>query len=819
VYLPFHPANLVEMITRARRERALLRAEDLLEIRTRDLRQSEERFRVLVDTMLDPLLILGFDGSLRFANPAAFSLLELPPQETFAGLSIHRFLTAEGQAQAKVDLLTIQRTGGPVMREYELRTGSGGGRLVEANGVRSIYGGEAVDVVCLRDVTERKRSEERTRSSESKFRELYSLLRLLSDTMPDMLWAKDLKKQYLFANKAVCAELLCATDTSEPLRKTDLFFADRERAAHPEDPHWHTFGELCQDSDAATLTAMREMEFHEFGNVRGRLLHLEVRKAPFYNHAGELIGVVGSARNITERVANEAKLKDVQQTHAEIFNTLTDAIYVHDRSGTIIAANKGAEVMYGLSREELIGLKPQDLAAPGKNDMVAVMSRTLAVFETGKSIQLEFWGRRKNGEDFPKEVIVNRGRYFGEEVLIVTARDASEKKKAEAERDKLQAQLIQAQKMEAIGRLAGGVAHDFNNMLQAIVGNAELAQVGITPDSPLFEPLQEVSKCAKRSADLTRQLLAFARKQAVSPKVIDLSVTVEGMLKMLRRLIGESVDLAWLPDRQEALVKIDPSQVDQILANLCVNARDAIRGVGQIRLATDILTLDEVQAEVHPDAVAGDYVRLMVSDTGCGMPPETMVRLFEPFFTTKEPGKGTGLGLATVYGIVRQNRGFITVRSAPGQGSTFAIHLPRHNAKPTGIEKRESAEPFHRGQGTILVVEDEPAILRLAKRALLGLGYTVLTATSPREALEIAAQYNGNIDLLLTDVIMPEMTGRELGEQLLASRPSLKRLYMSGYTADVIADHGALEAGVNFLQKPFSIAALGTKVRDTIVGN
>ncbi|MDG4550793.1 MAG: GAF domain-containing protein [Candidatus Contendobacter sp.] len=392
------------------------------------------------------------------------------------------------------------------------------------------------------------------------------------------------------------------------------------------------------------------------------------------------------------------------------------------------------------------------------------------------------------------------------------------REQAERKRDALEAQLYQAQKMEAIGRLAGGVAHDFNNMLAVIVGHADLALEQTAPDNPLRADIVEIQEAAQRSADLIRQLLAFARKQTIAPKVLDLNDTIAGMLKMLGRLIGEDIELLWTPAGALWPVNVDPTQIDQIMANLVVNARDAITGVGKITIETDQVVFDESYCETHADASPGSYVMLAVSDTGCGMDKTVLGQLFDPFFTTKPPGKGTGLGLAMVYGIVKQNRGFINVYSEPGQGTTFKIYLPRHELDPAGARSTPAPDATPAGAETVLLVEDEAALLNLGKVLLERLGYTVLAAAGPNQALELAEAHGGVIHLLLTDVIMPDMSGRDLWQRLRELRPGLKCLFMSGYTANVIAHHGVLDDGVHFLQKPFSRKGLATKVREALSG-
>jgi len=385
------------------------------------------------------------------------------------------------------------------------------------------------------------------------------------------------------------------------------------------------------------------------------------------------------------------------------------------------------------------------------------------------------------------------------------------------ERKELEEQLLQAQKLESIGRLAGGVAHDYNNMLGVILGSAELALKQVETDHPVHAKLEQIRSAARRSADITRQLLAFARKQTIAPKVIDLNTSLEGMLKMLHRLIGEEIDLSWRPGQHLDPVEIDPVQLDQLLANLCVNARDAISGSGKITIETANVEFDTTYCARHQGFSPGHYIMLAVSDNGCGMDKETQASIYEPFFTTKESGKGTGLGLATVYGIVKQNQGFINLYSELGSGTTFRIYLPRHAQAVEAATTTPARPALPAGQGQqILVVEDEPTMLELTSMMLEELGYRPLQASTPAEALELAQQ-NPEIILLLTDVVMPGMNGRELVQQLQQQHPQLQNinvLYMSGYTANVIAHHGVLEKGVHFIQKPFSLQDLAQKVEE-----
>jgi signal transduction histidine kinase/CheY-like chemotaxis protein len=430
---------------------------------------------------------------------------------------------------------------------------------------------------------------------------------------------------------------------------------------------------------------------------------------------------------------------------------------------------------------------------------------------TGKTWKGRITNQRKDGKLFTEDVTISPVCDASGQIVnyVAVNRDITE-------RLQLEAQLFQAQKMESVGRLAGGIAHDYNNMLGVILGYGELALEKVKPGEPLHEDLEKMLAAANRSKDITRQLLAFARKETIAPEVLDLNATVESMLKMIRRLIGEDIDLAWLPGSGLWSVSMDPSQVDQIIANLCVNARDAITNVGRITIETDNVAFDMDYCTDHVGFVPGDFVMLAISDNGSGIAPQDLDKVFEPFFTTKGQGKGTGLGLATVYGIVKQNDGFINVYSEPGNGTTIRIYLPRHTGRMDEVDRKSGSEiPSGCGE-TVLFVEDDGAILELGRRILVSLGYLVLAATTPGEAIALAKAHSDGIHLLITDVVMPEMNGRQLSKQLQSLHRDLKILFISGYTADVIAHRGVLETGVHFLSKPFSKKDLAVKVRQVL---
>jgi PAS domain S-box-containing protein len=517
-------------------------------------------------------------------------------------------------------------------------------------------------------------------------------------------------------------------------------------------------------------------------------------------------GVVVTYSDISDRKRAETLLSESEARFKALHNASFGGITIHDK-GRILDCNQGLSDMTGYAIDELIGMDGLLLIA--ESTRPTVMANILSGYEK----PYEALGLRKNGEEFPIRLEARNVPYKGKMVRTVEFRDITEQKQAEAEREKLQAQLIQSQKMESVGRLAGGVAHDFNNMLGVILGHTEMALDQLEPDQPFYDDLTAIAEAAQRSADLTRQLLIFARKQIIEPRVLDLNQTVRNMLNMLKRLIGENIILEFRPADGLWSVKVDASQVDQILANLCVNARDAIDGVGTITIETGMVT-GTIDAPGGQEAIArGDYVLLSISDDGCGMDNATRERLFEPFFTTKELGKGTGLGLATIYGIVKQNKGYIHVDSAPGQGATFRIYLPRHVIADDEMTADEPQQPARGGHETLLLVEDEKAILHMVERMLTMKGYTVLTADTPARAKELAVAHGGKIDLLISDVIMPGMNGRDLAERLKDDFPDLRVLYMSGYAADVITNENELDEHAEFIQKPFGIADLAHAVR------
>ena len=534
-----------------------------------------------------------------------------------------------------------------------------------------------------------------------------------------------------------------------------------------------------------------------------------------YDARGEVVALEGFIADVTARKRAEGERERLIRAIEQSGET----ILITDAAGTILYVNPAFTRTTGFSREDVLGQTPHVLQS-GVHDREFYRAMWQAL-QAGQTWEGQLVNRRKDGTLYTEQASISPVRDAGGRIVnfVAVKRDVTRELQADEEKTTLQTQLAHAQKLESLGRLAGGVAHDFNNMLQAILGYVEIAIEQVPADQPLHADLREIQKAAARSTTLTRQLQAFARKQVAAPKVLDLNEAVAGMFGMLRRLIGEDVQLIWKPGRDVGLVKIDPSQLDQAVANLCINARDAIGPAGHITLETGIQDVPATAAGAAAgDLKPGRYAVLAVRDDGIGMKPEVVAHIFEPFFTTKPVGKGTGLGLSTVYGTAKQNGGDVRVESQPGHGSTFKIYLPREALPDDGAPDAAppSADPVARPHETILLVEDEEVILRTTKRILESLGYRVLATHSPQNALRIAAEAGQRIDLLLTDVIMGGMNGPDLVGHLRATRPDLRYLFMSGYTAHLLAEQGVQDGSARFIQKPFNRSALATKVREVL---
>lgn len=760
------------------------------DIETR-LRESESRFRQLFEGGADPLFIHDGAGQLVDVNPRACSTLGytreqllqktvfditpgVPPMHLAAAweaIDAGRTLTVDGM-MARADGTTFP---------------------TEVHIVPLDMNGERLFAAAVRDTTHRQVAEQQLRDSEARFRQLF-------EQAADAIFIHDRAGRVVDANKAGCASLGYTRD--ELLRMSVEDFEVSVPAGE-----LRRLWNAAHEASGVTVAGLHRRK-------DGTVVPVEVRASRFEDHGRSLI--FAATRDITARLEAEQHVRESEARFRAIVENSHDGIIFTDEFANVTYRSPSYELINGYTADERLGQSAY--AVVHQDDLALVSAAWERMFAVPDAFErVEYRIHHKDGSwRWVDSIVRNLLHNANIRSVVVTSRDITERKRAESERERLQTQLSQSQKIEAVGRLAGGVAHDFNNMLSVILGFAEMALDSTEPGQPLREDLLEIQKAAERSGSLTRQLLAFARQQPISPRVVDLNATVQDMLTMLRRLIGENITLAWQPASSLAKVFIDPTQIDQILANLCVNARDAIAGVGTVEIETLNAVIDSDYCATHPGARPGDYVCLAVRDTGCGMSPEVLAHIFEPFYTTKGVGKGTGLGLATVYGVVKQNTGYIDVHSQPGHGSRFTIYLPAQRSAVVRPVAPRVVEPVADGKGTVLLVEDEASVLLLTKRVLEHLGYRVLASTTPRDALRLAAEEGGHIDLLMTDVIMPEMNGRDLAERVLRAWPGIRCLFTSGYTADLIADHGVLDEGVQFLKKPWSKDELAARVHDAL---
>ncbi len=760
------------------------------------LRESEEKWRnILVQT---PQVGVGLDRDARlvFANAHFLELTGWREDEVLGQNWFDLFLPEEVREDVRGvfhGAITSPEVLGYSTYENEILTKTGERRNIAwSNVVTKDACGTVVDVTCLGiDLTERKRAEEALRESEKRFQDMLSVV-------PDMISIHDTDMNILYSNWQGFA----AVPEERRVRKTKC--------------HWTYRGldHICPDCQARKVLESREAFQQEVLLPDG--MWIDLRVIPLLDDAGRVQMYMEWVRDITQSKRAEEELRKREHLLQRIFDILPIGLWFADKEGNLLRGNAAGVRIW--SAEPRVPISEYGIfkawRLPSREPVAAedwALARTIreGVTIVDELLEIEaFDGRRKTILNYSAPLLDDKGDVDG---AIVVNLDISDRKA-------LEAQLAQSQKMESVGRLAGGVAHDFNNMLNVILGHAEMVLDDLPASHPVRASIDEIRAAAQRSADLTRQLLAFARRQTVAPRVLDLNETVESMLLMLQRLIGEDIELLWRPGAAVPAVCMDPVQVDQMLANLIVNARDAIgHNMGRVTIETGSAHIDEDYCANHAGCAPGHYAALSVIDNGCGMDKETLDQVFEPFFTTKGVGEGTGLGMATVYGIVKQNHGFLDVVSEPGLGTTFHIYLPACvGGEEDAVQERILDAAVTGGDETILLVEDETAILKMARLVLDRLGYTVLAAATPARAIELANAHGAAIDMLITDVVMPGMHGRDLTEHLRSLYPELKCLFMSGYTADVIAHQGVLDEGVNFIQKPFSMKALGQKVREVL---
>jgi PAS domain S-box-containing protein len=761
------------------------------------LQRQREELQIILNSV--PASILYKDKENRFirVNKTCAELLGRPKEEIEGKSCFEIFPPDQGEAFWRDDkeVMASGRSKRNIIEPVETPEGT---KWVQTDKIP--YRNEKGNIIGVIgfaiDITERKQAEEALRQSEERYRTL------VEESFNGIFIQKGPK--IIFANQHLY----------EMLRydKGELEGMDHWLVYHPD------YQELTRERARVRMQGENVPSQYEVKLQRkdGSSFDGEInaRKIMFDSEPGIQVLV----RDITERKQAEKKLRESEEKYRTILENIEEGYYEVDIAGNFTFFNDSLCRMLGYIKDELMGMNNRQYT--DQENAKKLYQAFNKVYKTGEPEKGFDWKViRKDGTIRFVEASVSlikdyRGQPIGFRGIV---RDITERKRTEEEMVSLQEQLRQSQKIEAVGQLAGGIAHDFNNLLTVIKGYSQLSLLDLKESDPLWENIQEIQKATQRATDLTRQLLAFSRRQILDLKVLNLNTLLQDLNKMLRRVLGEDIELTTLLAKDLGRVKIDPGQIEQVILNLAVNARDAMPSGGKLTIETANVELDEEYARAHIGVTPGRYVRLSVSDTGFGMSKEVKEKVFEPFFTTKEKGKGTGLGLSTVYGIVKQIGGNIWVYSELNQGTTFKIYLPRVEEEATFLRHRDDTEILPQGRETVLLVEDDPSVRGFAVQVLRRQGYTVLEATNGEEALRVVQEQAGmKIHLLLTDVVMPQKGGKELADRLKILQPDIKVLFISGYTDNAIVDHGVLEPNINFLQKPFSPTTLARKVREVL---
>lgn len=752
-----------------------------------ELRGSEDRYHKLFDAIIDPLFVYDRE-TLRYlaVNDAATHHYGYSREE-FLRMTIKDIRPKE-DIPALLDMLAGSGEGVESRGTWRHRKKNGEVFEVEISAYGMTFSGRPACVIQARDVTEQRRAAaEIVRTTE--------LLQSFLNGTPDVVYVKDLKGKYLLFNDA--GSRYVGKSVEDVLGKDDTaIFGEVDALALMKNDREVMASNRDQIIEEKLVTALGPRTF-------------QTMKAPYRDSKGKVIGLIGIARDVTHLKSTEETLR----LRDRAIEAVSQGILITDPNqpdNPIIYASAGFEAMTGYRIEEVLGKNCRFLQ--GEDSDPETVDEIRRALKEGKKCSVEIMNYRKDGTAFWNQLTIAPVLGEKDDVthFVGVQTDVTPRRQ-------LEEQLRQAQKMEAFGQLAGGVAHDFNNLLTVIAGYSQLLLGKLFAPDPIREAVVEISEAGERAASLTRQLLAFSRQTVLAPKVLNLNGVVGETEKMLRRLMGEDVVLGTVFDPKINLVRVDPGHMAQVLMNLAVNARDAMPKGGKLTIETSNFLLDETYALTHPDVTPGDYVMLAVSDTGCGIPKELKNRIFEPFFTTKEFGKGTGLGLAVVHGIIKQSGGNIEVYSEIGVGTTFKIYFPAVKDEPISASPSPDAEAGH-GTETVLLVEDDDAVRGLAALVLETHGYKVMNASGGTEALRLADALGDKFAILVTDVVMPGMGGVELADTLQSRFPKLKILFLSGYTDDAIVRHGILHEKVAFLQKPFSPDRLARKVRDVLDG-